>query len=111
MVKLVVDAMGGDHAPQAIVAGVVDAVNKYEVGVTLVGLADQVRLELKRHKYDESRIEVVHADEVVEMGESPAAAIRKKKNSSIMVGVNLVKEGKAQAFFSAGNTGGVVCAA
>lgn len=111
MVKVVVDAMGGDYAPKAVIAGAVCAVKKFDVFVFLVGQSDRIQEELAKHKFDSSRIEVVHADEIIEMNESPAAAIRKKRNSSISIGVNLVKEGKADAFFSAGNTGGVVCAA
>ena len=110
MVKVVVDAMGGDFAPKAVIEGVVCAVKKFDVFVFLVGQSDRINEELVKYKFDSSRIEVVHADEIVEMHESPAAAIRKKKNSSISIGVNLLKEGKADAFFSAGNTGGVVCA-
>ena len=111
MVKVVVDAMGGDYAPKAVIEGVVCAIKKFDVFVFLVGQSDRIKEELDKYKFDSSRIEVVHADEIVEMHESPAAAIRKKKNSSISIGVNLLKEGKADAFFSAGNTGGVVCAA
>ncbi len=111
MVKVAVDAMGGDHAPAAVVSGVVEAINKFDCLVYLVGQKDKVDRELRKYKYDRSRIELVHADEIVEMHESPASAIRKKKNSSISIGINLLKDGKADAFFSAGNTGGVVCAA
>jgi glycerol-3-phosphate acyltransferase PlsX len=111
MVKVVVDAMGGDYAPRAVVEGVVSAIKKFDVFVFLVGQSDRIQKELAKYRFDTSRLEVVHADEIVEMNESPAAAIRKKKNSSISIGINLLKEGMADAFFSAGNTGGVVCAA
>lgn len=111
MVKVVVDAMGGDHAPQAVVEGAVEAVKNFNVSVILVGMEKKITEELSRYKFDPARIEVIHAEEVIEMDESPAVAIRKKKKSSISMGINLLKEGKAEAFFSAGNTGGVVCAA
>lgn len=111
MVRVSVDAHGGDHAPGVVVQGVVEAVRNPDVFVYLVGQEAKIREELAKHKFDPSRIECVHADEIVEMDESPAAAIRKKKNSSITVGVDLVRDGKADAFFSAGNTGAVVCAA
>jgi glycerol-3-phosphate acyltransferase PlsX len=111
MVKVVVDAMGGDHAPKVVVEGVIAAVKKQDVKVFLVGQQDVVRSHLAHFRYDPAKIEVVHADEIVEMDESPAVAIRKKKNSSITVGINLLKDKIADAFFSAGNTGGVVCAA
>jgi glycerol-3-phosphate acyltransferase PlsX len=111
MVKVAVDAMGGDYAPAAVVAGVIEALSKSDVFVYLVGQESKVRQELKKYKFDPSRIGVVHADEIVEMHESPANAIRKKKNSSMNIGINLLRDGMADAFFSAGNTGGVVCAA
>lgn len=110
MVRVAVDAMGGDHAPEVVVKGAVEAIKKFDVFVSLVGIEDRIFEELAKYKYDLSRIEVIHAEEVVDMDESPAAAIRKKKRSSICVGVNLLKERKTDAFFSAGNTGGVVCA-
>jgi glycerol-3-phosphate acyltransferase PlsX len=111
MVKVVVDAMGGDYAPGAVIEGVVEAQKKCDAFVYLVGKSDIIEKELSRFKYNASQLEIVHADEVVEMHEAPANAIRKKRNSSINVGINLLKEKKADAFFSAGNTGGVVCAA
>lgn len=111
MVKIAVDAMGGDHAPAAIVGGVVEAIKKPDCFVYLVGQQQRIDQELAKYKFDPSRIEVIHADEIVAMDESPANAIRKKRNSSMNVGIHLLKERKADAFFSAGNTGGVVCAA
>jgi len=111
MLKIAVDAMGGDYAPHAVVTGAVEAVKKFDVCVVLVGQEKIVKEELAKHKYDSARIEIVHAEQVVEMHESPAVTIRKKRNSSISVGINLLKENRASAFFSAGNTGGVVCAA
>lgn len=109
--KIVVDAMGGDHAPGVVIKGTVAAVNEYGAEVILVGDERVVSGLLKKEKYPAELISVVHADEVIGMSESAATSIRRKRNSSIVVGVNLVKEGKADAFFSAGNTGAVVCAA
>jgi glycerol-3-phosphate acyltransferase PlsX len=111
MVKIAVDAMGGDYAPNAVIQGVIDAIKKFDVQVTLVGQEPVVLKHLSRYKFDRKRIEIVHAEEIMGMDEPPVAAVRKKKNSSISVGINLVKDEKASAFFSAGNTGGVVCAA
>jgi glycerol-3-phosphate acyltransferase PlsX len=111
MVRVAVDAMGGDHAPEVVVAGAVDAVRETDVRVLLTGPTAQVKSELAKYRFASDRIEVVDASEVVEMDESPAAAIRKKRNSSINVGIQLVKDGRADAFFSAGNTGAAVCAA
>ena len=108
--KIVVDAMGGDHAPGVVIDGSLAAVEEYGVDVILVGDEPKITALLKKAKYTGSRISVQHAAEVIEMSESAATSIRRKRNSSIVIGVNLVKEGQADAFFSAGNTGAVVCA-
>ena len=108
--KIVVDAMGGDHAPGVVIAGSLAAVAKYDVDVILVGDQPKIEALLKKAKYTGSRISVQHASEVIEMSESAAASIRRKRDSSIVVGINLVKQGQGDAFFSAGNTGAVVCA-
>lgn len=103
------DAMGGDNAPGAIVQGAVDAVNaNNNVKVMLVGIEDVVRQELSKFDYNEAQIEVVNATEVIETAEPPVMAIRKKKDSSIVVALELVKAGKADAFVSAGSTGAVL---
>jgi glycerol-3-phosphate acyltransferase PlsX len=109
--KIIVDAMGGDYAPEVVIEGAVAAVKEYKVEVALVGDEEKINSLLKKAKYSGSAISVVHAKEVIEMCESPATSVRRKRNSSIVVGLNLVKEGKGEAFFSAGNTGAVVCAA
>ncbi|MDD4899907.1 MAG: phosphate acyltransferase PlsX [Candidatus Omnitrophica bacterium] len=109
--KIVVDAMGGDYAPKVVVDGVVAAVREHNVEVILVGDEAKIKPLLIGAKYTGKNISVHHAPEVIEMHESPATSVRRKRNSSIVVGLNLVKEGKASAFFSAGNTGAVVCAA
>ena len=107
--KIVVDAMGGDHAPQAIVEGVVMAVREYDVEVILTGLSGLVEAELSKFEDRvELPIEVVHAEDVVEMHETPSKVLRNKKKSSIKVGLELVKDGHASAFVSAGNTGAVL---
>jgi glycerol-3-phosphate acyltransferase PlsX len=100
--------MGGDHAPREIVQGAVDAARGLGVRVALVGQEGAVRAELSRAGYDGDLIEVVPASEVIEMEETPALAARQKKDSSIVVGLKLVKEGRADAFVSAGNTGAVM---
>lgn len=102
--------MGGDHAPENVVAGAVDAVNAYRVPVVLVGIAQRVEAELKKYKYPQGLIEIVHAPEIVAMDDHAIASIRQKKNSSITVGVGLLKKGGYDAFISAGNTGAVVAA-
>ncbi len=108
--KIVVDAMGGDHAPGVVIDGSLAAVEEYGVDVVLVGDQPKIEALLKKAKYTGSRISVQHASEVIQMSESAAASIRRKRDSSIVVGVDLVKQGKGDAFFSAGNTGAVVCA-
>jgi phosphate acyltransferase len=109
--KIVVDGMGGDYAPQNIVAGVVEAVKERDVTITLIGLQDQLKKELQKYQYPLERIEVVHAPEVVAMDEPAIVTIRKKRNSSITEGINLLKQTGYDAFISAGNTGAVVAAA
>ena len=108
--KIVVDAMGGDHAPQAVVAGVIEALKEFEVKIVLVGAQSQVEAELAKHSYDKTRIEIVHAPEVIGMEEHATVAIRKKRASSISVGIDVLKEARGDAFVSAGNTGAVVAA-
>ena len=108
--KIVVDAMGGDYAPKNVIEGVVSAVTELGVTIVLVGMEQEVKKELARYDYPASQIEIVHAPEVVGMDEPATTSIRKKKNSSISIGVNLLKDPNYSAFVSAGNTGAVVCA-
>ena len=106
MVRVAVDAMGGDNAPVEIVKGAIEAVNECpDLKVFLVGLEDAVKAELAKYQYPADRVEVVHASEIIENAEPPVMAIRKKKDSSIVVALNLVKEGKCDAYVSAGSTG------
>ncbi len=102
--------MGGDHAPAAIVEGVVDAVNDMGVHITLVGIQEQIDKELEKFDFDKTHISIVHAPEVVGMHEPATTSIRKKKKSSIAIGINLLKDSAYNAFISAGNTGAVVAA-
>ena len=105
-IKVAVDAMGGDNAPTEIVKGAVEAVlESPKVKVYLVGVEGLVRAELDKHSYPTDQIEVVPASEVIEMAESPVNAIRRKKDSSIVVAMNLVKSGECDAYVSAGSTG------
>ena len=107
--KIVVDAMGGDHAPEAAVEGAVMAAREYETEIILTGLSDQIHSILNRLDPDHHlSIQVVHADEVVEMHDSPSKVLRSKRKSSMKIGLDLVKEGTASAFLSAGNTGAVL---
>lgn len=109
LVKVAVDAMGGDNAPAEVVKGCVDAVNKYNnVKVILVGLEDTVKAELSKYTFDESRIEIHNATEVIETCEPPVMAIKKKKDSSIVVAMNMVKNNEADALVSAGSSGAIL---
>jgi glycerol-3-phosphate acyltransferase PlsX len=109
--KIAVDAMGGDYAPDEIVKGAVIAADEYKVDITLVGPQERIEQELAKHKKASSIIEIVHTDEYLVEGEPPAFALRKKRNASIAVATGLVKQGKADAVLSAGPTGGVVATA
>ena len=109
MLRVVVDAMGGDNAPVSNIQGAVDAVNaKSDVKVLLVGREEVIAPELEKYTFDKERLVVVNATEVIETGEPPVKAIRAKKDSSIVVGMKLVKEGEADAFVSAGSSGAIL---
>ena len=109
MTKVVLDAMGGDNAPEEIVKGAVDALGREaSLHIVLVGRKEDIDRELAKYSYDKNRIEVVHAEEVIETAEPPVNAIRKKKDSSIVVGMKMVKEGQADAFVSAGSSGAIL---
>lgn len=109
LVRVAVDAMGGDYAPVEPVKGAVDAVNANDkIFVYLVGKEEVVKAELSKYTYPEDRIMVVHASEVIETGEPPVNAIRGKKDSSIVVAMNMIRHGEADAFVSSGSTGAVL---
>lgn len=108
--KVVLDASGGDHAPQAPVQAAVDAARaRQDIKIFLVGQEAIVSKELQKHSpYPEDQIEIVDAQEVIEMSEPPVNAIRKKKQSSIVIGMNMVKRKEADAFISAGSSGAIL---
>ncbi len=109
MVKIALDAMGGDNAPQEIVKGAVLAVNnEKDVFVYLVGKEDAVNAELSKYEYDKQRIEVINAADVIETGEPPVMAIRRKKESSLVKALTMVKNNEADAFVSAGSSGAIL---
>jgi glycerol-3-phosphate acyltransferase PlsX len=114
MVRIALDAMGGDHAPLATVAGAVRAARAWGYEVQLVGREADVRAALGQQgdlRGVEHLLQIVHAPEVIEMHEHPAAAVRAKRHSSMATAIELVKTGGADAFVSAGNTGGVLATA
>lgn len=104
--RVALDAMGGDKGPLTNVIGAIDAIRENEdLTVLLVGDKDILKGELGKQKYNPRNIEIVHAPEVIQMDDSPAAAVRKKRQSSLHLANQLVKEGEAEAVFTAGNTG------
>lgn len=108
-VRVAVDAMGGDYAPGQVVKGAVEAVlERSEIKVILVGQQDKIEKELEPYTYSRDRIEIVHAPDVITNDEAPVLAVRRKKESSVVVAMNLVKKGEADAFVSAGSTGAVL---
>ena len=107
--KIVLDTMGGDNSPYAMVEGAVNAVNeKDNLFVYLVGPQEKIEEELKKYTYDTTRIEVVHAPDEITCHDSPVNAIRQKKESSMVIGLKMVKEGKADGFVSSGNSGAIL---
>ncbi len=111
--KIIIDAMGGDHAPQAPVLGGVQASKEYGVDVVLVGRGEEILKVLQDNGMSQlpAGVEIAHASEVVEMCDNPATAFREKKDSSLTVGLNLLKNGGGDAFVSAGSTGALLAAA
>lgn len=108
-INVAVDAMGGDNAPMEIVKGAIEAVNEASnVKVFLLGYEEAVQKELEKYTYNKEQVEVVPTTEVIEMAEPPVNAIRKKKDSSIVKGMMMVREGSCDAFVSAGSTGAVL---
>jgi glycerol-3-phosphate acyltransferase PlsX len=111
-ITLAVDAMGGDHGPKITVPASINALTKYDqLHIILVGDKELIEKELQKNKYTNTRLSIQHTSEVVEMDESPQSALKNKKDSSMRVAINLIKEGKAQACVSAGNTGALMATA
>lgn len=110
--KVIVDAMGGDNAPGAIIDGCIQAQkDNPSLYITLTGKQDMILKELEKYDYDKKRINIVNATEVIDMAEPAVAAIRKKKNSSLVLGMNLLRDGEGSAFITAGSTGAAVAGA
>ncbi len=108
-VKVALDAHGGDNAPAEVVKGALSALKELKnVKIYLVGVKEQIEKELEGKEYDKERLEIVHASEIISMAEPPVAAIRKKKNSSIVIGMKMLKDKECDAFVSCGSTGAVL---
>ncbi len=109
-VRVALDAMGGDNAPGEIVLGAVQAAREYGMGVYLVGNETAIRTELAKHDTTGLDLPILHTDEVIEMDEHPANAVRRKKNASMTLALQLVRDGKAVGAVSAGNSGAMMAA-
>jgi glycerol-3-phosphate acyltransferase PlsX len=106
--KIVIDGMGGDNAPKSNVEGVVNAIKEYNVDLIITGDKDALEKEFSNYEFDRSKLEIVHTSEIIENEDKPVKAIRSKKDSSMVVALRLVKEGRADAVISAGNTGALL---
>jgi len=111
MIKIALDAMGGDRAPRAIIEGAALASRELDCQIVLVGKERNIKKFLAKSDYDKEKISIKNAQEVIKMCDPAAVSVRRKKDSSISVGVDMLKEKQVDAFVSAGNTGAVVCAA
>ncbi len=109
--KIALDVMGGDHAPAAVVHGAVWATNDFDVTIQLVGQPEIIEAELAKHKTGGLNLPIIPASQVIEMHEHPSAAVKSKKDSSMVVALRSVKTGESDAFVTAGNTGGALAAA
>ena len=111
--KIILDAMGGDFAPEAPVLGAIDAAKAYGTQITLVGRGEEILAVLKKNGIETlpAGMEIAHADEVVDMHDDPANVIRNKKNSSMVMGLRMLSEGQGDAFISAGSTGALLSGA
>lgn len=106
--KIVIDGMGGDNAPKSNVEGVVNAIKEYGVDIIITGDKEILENEFAKHEFDKSKLEIVHTTEIIENEDKPVKAIRSKKDSSMVVALRMVKENKADAIVSAGNTGALL---
>ena len=109
MYRIIIDAMGGDNAPQAVIEGTLLALKEYDdISVVFTGKEEVIKGCLEGQEYDTSRVEIIDAREEIEMAESPVAAVRTKKDSSMVVGMKMAAEGKGDVFITAGSTGAAV---
>ena len=106
--KIILDGMGGDNAPAAIVEGAVLASKEMEHQILIIGDQELINAELDKYKYNSEKISVVHATQAISNDEAPVRAVRSKKDSSIVKGINMVKNGEGDIFVSAGSTGALL---
>ncbi len=106
--RIIVDGMGGDNAPAEIVKGCVEASKEISDEIWIVGREEEILKELKKYKFDQSQFKIINAEEVIDNCDAPVKAVRTKKNSSMVVGLNLLKSGSGDLFISGGNTGALM---
>ncbi len=106
--RIVLDGMGGDHAPTEIVKGAVEAAKLIDHEIVIIGQEDLIVKELKANKYSGNKIKVIHSSEIIENHDAPVKAVRTKQNSSMVMGITMIKTGEADLFISAGNTGAIM---
>ncbi len=111
MSKIAIDVMGGDYAPEEIIKGCIKATQDVSCKLVLVGKEEIIKQQLSAYTYDQSKIDIIHADEVITMEDSPVTAIRQKKQSSMVIGLKLLKEKQVDGFISAGSTGALLTGA
>lgn len=108
--KILIDVMGGDNAPQAPIAGAVKAANELDVHMVLVGDTEAIENELKKYKYPKENISIAHAPDVISNYDEPTKAVRQKKTASVVVAANMLKSGEGDAMLSMGSTGALLTA-
>ena len=106
--RIILDGMGGDHAPASVVEGAVLASRQVEHEICIIGQEEKIQAELAKYKYDAGKISVIDAREVISNDDAPVRAVRSKKDSSIVKGINMVKNGEGDIFISAGSTGALM---
>lgn len=106
--KIIVDVMGGDNAPIEIIKGSLDAIQEYNINVLLVGKENIIKKELDKYDYKKDRVEILNADDIITNEDNPTYSIRRKKDSSMVVGLNALKDGLGDGFISAGSTGALL---
>ncbi|MDB8792900.1 phosphate acyltransferase PlsX [Romboutsia sp. 1001216sp1] len=106
--RIVIDGMGGDNAPQSNVEGAVNAIKEYGINIVITGNKEILEKEFSKYDFDKEKLEIIHTTEIIENEDKPVKAIRSKKDSSMVVALRLVKEGYADAVISAGNTGALL---
>ncbi|MBZ4646250.1 MAG: phosphate acyltransferase [Petroclostridium sp.] len=109
--RIAIDAMGGDHAPKEVIKGSIQAVKDFDINIVLIGKESIIKEELQAYKFPVEKVHIKNADEIITNEDTPTKAIKNKKDSSLVVGLKMLKTGEADAFVSAGNTGALLTGA